>query len=124
VQDFIANRTKIWGASLSVGCALALWTPCRAATTHYRIRPLPIFLHCNSNYMSLALSPYHHRYPGLSSVLVSIAFPFAFPLPFAFHIYVFYIHSSSPAIEFNSCFFFPNDVSALIGVPFTYSLFR
>src|SRR6218665_3376275 len=47
-------------------------------------------------------------YPGLPTVLVSIAFPFAF------HISVFSIHSSSPAIGFHSCFFFTVDVSALI----------
>src|SRR6218665_2962933 len=47
-------------------------------------------------------------YPGLPPVLVSIAFPFAF------HISVFYIHSSSPAIGFHSCFFFTTDVSAPI----------
>ena len=35
-------------------------------------------------------------YPGLWPVLVSNAFPFAF------HIWVFSIHSSSPAIEFHS----------------------
>src|SRR6218665_260403 len=37
-------------------------------------------------------------------MLVSITFPFAF------HISVFPIHSSSPAIEFHSCFFFTTDV--------------
>ena len=51
--------------------------------------------------------------PGLSP---------AFPLPF--HISVFFHHSSSPAIEFRSSFFFKTDVSAPIGRPFTYSLFR
>src|SRR6218665_2293168 len=45
-------------------------------------------------------------YPGLPPVLVSIVFS-----PFAFHISVFSIHSS-PAIGFNSCFFFTTDVSA------------
>ena len=45
-------------------------------------------------------------------------------LPFAFHISVFSIHSSSLAIELNSCFLFSTDVSAPIGQPFTYSLFR
>src|SRR6218665_3550079 len=36
----------------------------------------------------------------------------------------FSIHSSSPATEFHSCFFFTTDVSAPIRLPFTYSLFR
>ena len=43
-----------------------------------------------------------------ATVLMPITFPFAF------HISVFYIHSSSPAIGFHSCFFFTADVSAPI----------
>src|SRR6218665_1306811 len=58
-------------------------------------------------------------YPGLSSVLVSIAFPFAFSISRRFS-----IHSFSPAIESHSCFFFMTDVYAPIGRPYTYSLFR
>src|SRR6218665_2162437 len=46
-------------------------------------------------------------YPGLSPVLVSIAFPLAF------HILVFSNHSS-PAIGLHSCFFFTTVVSAPI----------
>src|SRR6218665_1002389 len=45
-------------------------------------------------------------YPGLSPVLVSNAFPFAF------HIWVFSIHSSSPAIGFHYSLFFTVAVSA------------
>src|SRR6218665_3934060 len=47
------------------------------------------------------------RDPGLPPVLVSIAFP---PLPSIS--LCFSIHSSSPAIEFHSCFFFTTDGSA------------
>src|SRR6218665_15557 len=36
----------------------------------------------------------------------------------------FSIHSSSPAIEFHSCFILMTDVSVPIDRPFTYSLFR
>src|SRR6218665_1177862 len=47
-------------------------------------------------------------YPGLPPVFVSIAFPFAY------NISVFVHPHSSPAIGFNSCFFFTTDVSAPI----------
>ena len=58
-------------------------------------------------------------YPGLSPLLVSIAFPV---LPSISH--CFSIHSSLPAIEYHSCFFFTTDVSAPTGWPFIYSLCR
>src|SRR6218665_4161618 len=48
--------------------------------------------------------------PGLPPVLVSIAFPFAISSIFR----CLSIHSSSPAIEFHSRFFFTADVSASI----------
>jgi len=58
-------------------------------------------------------------YPGLSPMLVFIAFPFAFHISRCLS-----THSSSPVIEFHLCFFFTTDVSAPIGRPFTYSLIR
>src|SRR6218665_2028240 len=57
--------------------------------------------------------------PELSPLLVS----FAFSLHLSMY-RCFSSRSSSPAIEFHSCFFFMTDVSAPIGRPFTYSLFR
>jgi len=56
-------------------------------------------------------------YPGLSHVLVSIAFPIAF------HISMFSIHSS-PAIGFHSCFHLRPTYLHPFGRPFTYSLLR
>src|SRR6218665_609840 len=57
-------------------------------------------------------------YPGLLPVFC----PSPFPSP-SISILVLFSHSSSPAIEFHSCFHFMTDVFAPIGRPFTYTLF-
>src|SRR6218665_3519565 len=58
-------------------------------------------------------------FPGLSPVLVSIAFSIRLSISRCFS-----INSSPPSIEFHSCFFFMTAVPAPIGRPFSYSLFR
>src|SRR6218665_3859894 len=93
-----------------------------SSSIHRSMGSTPVRVHCpmSPHFLTGSVSGYWDWLwcPGLSPVLMSIAFPFALP-----YLGVF-IPSSSPATELHLCFFFMTDISAPIGRPFTYSLFR